>query len=109
MTTIELNGVTLTLTEETAKALMAELEEEREARKRHWMMWHWHARRWAMYGDRYDDGSIFSDLYKDETGIRPRFSRDDVMWILYERDCWIEHGPHCVEYRKAKKQGWGLY
>lgn len=106
METIIMNGVTLTLTHETAEQIRTELNREREERKNHWMMWHWYARRFAMYGDRDYDGSLFSDLYKDENGCRPHMSREDILWILYGRDCWIEHGPNCVEYRKAKARGW---
>ena len=119
MKTIELNGVTLIVSEATARTLQAELEEDRieaereanrknEERKFRWVMWNWHARRWAMYGSA-EDGALFSDMYKDENGCRPHMSRKDVFWILYERECWIEHGPHCAEYRKAKARGWGLY
>ena len=107
MTTIELNGVTLILTEETAEAIRAELNREREERKRHWILWHWYGRRWAMYGNRFDcDGDYFSDMYKDENGFRPHMSREEIFWILYERDCWIEHGPHCQEYRRARARNW---
>lgn len=106
MTTIELNGVTLFLTEKTAEQIRAELNREREERKNHWILWNWYARRWAMYGDRDGDGSMFSDMYKDMHGCRPHMSRKDVMWFLYERDCWIEHGPHCQEYRKMKARNW---
>lgn len=110
MKTIELNGVTLILTEETAEAIEHELNREREERRNHWILWHWYARRWAMYGNKFDcDGDYFSDMYKDENGCRPHMSREEIFWILYERECWIEHGPHCVEYRKAKARGWGLY
>lgn len=104
MTTIELNGVTLTLTEKTLKALKAEQEEdrreaerkqkrEREERRFQWYMWHWYGRRWAMYGDA-EDGGIFSDMCKEECGFRPRMTPEEVMWILYRRECWIEHGLH---------------
>lgn len=107
MTTIEMNGVTLILTEETAEQIKAELNREREERRSHWMMWHWYARRWAMYGNRFDcDGDYFSDMYKDENGIRPRMSREEIFWILYERENWIEHGPYCTEYKKARARGW---
>jgi hypothetical protein len=102
MTTIELNGVTLILTEKTAEEIKYELKREererarkREEQKRHWMMWHWYARRWAMYGNKFDyDGAYFSDMYKDENGIRPRMSREEIFWILYGRECWVEHGQH---------------
>lgn len=103
MKTIELNGITLTLSEETANALMAELEadrldaereqnREREERRFRWVMWHWYARRWAMYGSA-EDGGLFSDMYKDECGCRPHMTRDEVFWILYKRDCRVQHGP----------------
>lgn len=81
MTTIELNGVTFHLTEATAEAVEAELRREREERRHQWFIWHWYARRWALYGDR-DCGSMFSDLYKDEHGVRPHMTRDQVLWIL---------------------------
>ena len=106
METIIISGVTLVLTEETAKEVRTELEREHAARRDHWMLWHWYARRWAMYGNRDEDGSLFSDLYKDETGCRPHISREEVFWLLYGRECWIEHGPHCTEYRRAKARGW---
>lgn len=109
METIELNGITLVLTEATAQALHREIEEEKMAKRRHWLIWHWHARRWAMYGDKDGDGSIFSDLYKEENDCRPHMTREQVFWILYGRECWIEHGPHCKEYRWMSKHGWGLF
>lgn len=92
MKTIELNGITLFLTEETAEAIERELNREREARRARWILWHWYARRWAMYGDRHGDGSMFSDLYKDENGCRPHMSQKDVLWTLYGRECWVKHG-----------------
>lgn len=104
MKTIELNGVTLIVSEATARTLQAELEEDRieaereanrksEERKFRWVMWHWHARRWAMYGSA-EDGALFSDMYKDECGMRPHgMTAEDVFWILYKRECRVEHGP----------------
>lgn len=106
METIIMNGVTLVLTQETAKILRAQVDaiaqereaeqrREREEQKAHWMLWHWYARRWAMYGNKFDfDGDYFSDMYKDEHGIRPRFSREEIFWILYDRENWIQHGRH---------------
>jgi hypothetical protein len=106
MRTIELNGVNLFLTEETAEAIQRELDREREVRRSHWILFHWYGRRWAMYGDKYGDGGMFSDLYKDENGSRPHMTRAELFWILYERECWIEHGPHCREYRNIRTRGW---
>ena len=81
MITIELNGLTLTLTEETANRIYEELDEIRREKERelyreqnerrfHWYMWHWYARRYAMY-NREEDYEQFSDMWKDENGIRP--------------------------------------
>lgn len=110
MTTIELNGVTLILTETTADTIRTELNREREEKKAHWILWHWYARRWAMYGNQYGDGDMFSDLYKDRNGCRPHYTtREDIFDFLYGRECWIQHGPYCREYRKMKARGWGLY
>lgn len=106
MTTIELNGVTLILTEETAEEIRAELNREREEQKRHWILWHWYARRFAMYGSNDPEGMLFSDMYKDENGCRPHMSREDILWILYGRECWIEHGPYCKEYKRARARNW---
>lgn len=93
MKTIELNEVTLIVTEETAREIEAELNREREERRFHWMIWHWHARRWAMYGGA-EDHALFSDMYKDEHGVRPHYTTpEDVFWMLYGRDCRVQHGP----------------
>lgn len=106
MTTIELNGVTLILTEKTANAIQTELTREREekrAERRHdWILWHWYARRWAMYGDQ-EAGSLFSDMYKDEHGCRPHMTQEEVTWWLGGRDCWLRHdSPECWEYRRME-------
>ena len=93
MEKITINGVDLYLTEETAEELRRELEEERQEKRKHWMLWHWYARRWAMYGDE-ESGGFFSDLYKDERGFRPTWTRDEVFFFLYGRKCWIQHGIH---------------
>lgn len=95
METIIMNGVTLVLTHKTAETLRAQVAEIAQERKAHWMLWHWYGRRWAMYGNKFDcDGDYFSDLYKDEHGFRPRMSREEIFWILYERENWIQHGRH---------------
>ena len=102
MKTIEMNGVNLILTEETAETIERELNREREERRSHWLMWNWHARRWAMYGNKFDcDGDYFSDMYKEETGMRPHMSRGDIFWMLYERECWVEHGPYNTRYHEG--------
>lgn len=102
MTTIELNGVTLILTEETAEEIRTELNREHEEKKRHWILWHWYARRWAMYGDQ-EAGSLFSDMYKDEHGCRPHMTQEEVTWWLGGRDCWLRHdSPECWEYRRME-------
>lgn len=71
MEIIQIKGITCYLSPKTAEQLRREIAEEKEAEKRHWLLWHWYARRWAMYRDE-EAGQMFSDLYKDETGCRPR-------------------------------------
>lgn len=94
MKTIEINGISLTLTEETYAQLMEEMEEKKAEARRHWVLWHWYARRWAMYGNKDYDGSLFSDLYKDENGCRPYMNREEIFWFLDGREVWIQHGRH---------------
>lgn len=108
METIIINGVTCILSTKTADQYRREIAEEKAARRTDWVLWHWYARRWAMYGDQ-EAGGLFSDMYKDEHGSRPHMSREEVLWVLYGRECWLEHGPECQEYRRMKAKGWGLY
>ena len=108
METIIINGVACTLSTKTADQYRLEVAEEKAERRADWMLWHWYARRWAMYGDQ-EAGSMFSDMYKDEHGSRPHMTRDEVLWFLYGRECWLEHSPECREYRRMKAIGWGLY
>ena len=94
METIIINGVTCTVSTTVADQYRREVAEEQAERRNHWVLWHWYARRWAMYGNRDDAGSLFSDLYKDEHGCRPHMSREEVFWLLDGREVWLRHGRH---------------
>lgn len=89
METIIINGVTCIVSTATADQYRREVAEERETKRRAWFIWHWYARRWALYGDE-EAGAFFSDLYKDEYGCRPHMSKAAVLrtldgWSLMRR------------------------
>lgn len=105
MTWLKFDGVDCILTDTTAAAIIAEIEEvkreketlrrqerEESEKLRRWFMFHWHARRWAMYGNT-EDYALFSDMFKDETGVRPDYTTEEIFDLLYRRDCRMAHGP----------------
>lgn len=76
MEIIEIGGITITVTHQTAERIRREREEmEAEARRPEEM------RRlafsWLIEGDEMS-GDIWSDLWKDQYGCRPRYTRDEV-------------------------------
>lgn len=76
METIIINGVACTLTTETANQYRRECEEIEAENRRPLEMLRL-VRAWLVDGDEMA-GDIWSDLWKDEYGCRPRYSRDEL-------------------------------
>lgn len=79
MEIIIINGVRCILSHRTAEQYRRELE-ELEAEKRHREEMRRLVRAWLVDGDEMS-GDIWSDLWKDEHGCRPRYSRDTILWM----------------------------
>jgi len=76
METIIINGVRCVLSHRTAEQYRRECEENAAAARRSQAMREL-ARAWAVDGDEMS-GDIWSDLWKDEYGCRPRYTREEI-------------------------------
>lgn len=76
METIIINGVTCILSTKTADQYRRECEEIEAENRRPLEMLRL-VRAWLVDGDEMA-GDIWSDLWKDEYGCRPRYSRDEL-------------------------------
>lgn len=76
METIIINGVRCVLSHRTAEQYRRDCEEIAAAARRPQEMREL-ARAWAVDGDEMS-GAIWSDLWKDEYGCRPRYTREEV-------------------------------